>query len=347
MLDEDKYAELFPTSRRLLDQRTPTFGEYAQLWLDSLEVTPGTRKSYLRELNNRWMPLWATKKIDAIRPVDVRTALGNLNWPSAHAKNKGLTIIKQVFNAAIRDEVVVATPFRVIEQVDAPPREIDPFSTEERDQIITWLYTTYTGDRAIYAAFFEFAFFTGMRITELLALRWGDIDFNQRTATVRAILAEKEIHSRTKTKKPRTVRLLTRAMHALSVAKPLTFMRSEFIFAPPVSRQHLALNGDHFSNTEQTRYIFKRALKKLGIRERRQRDTRHTFACLALMAGAKPAFIAQQLGHSLRTLLKHYAKWINTVDDWAEVQKLENSYFGTNSVQLESNPQKKPANSDT
>ncbi|WP_230381917.1 hypothetical protein [Pseudomonas fulva] len=44
---------------------------------------------------------------------------------------------------------------------------------------------------------------------------------------------------------------------------------------------------------------FKSALKALNIRERRQYDTRHTYATMCLMSGMNPAFIASQLGHSV------------------------------------------------
>lgn len=47
----------------------------------------------------------------------------------------------------------------------------------------------------------------------------------------------------------------------------------------------------------------KPALEALGIRERRQYDTRHTYATLCLLAELNPAFIAAQLGHSLEMLL--------------------------------------------
>ena len=45
---------------------------------------------------------------------------------------------------------------------------------------------------------------------------------------------------------------------------------------------------------------FKSALNALNIRERRQYDTRHTYATLCLMPGMNPAFIANQLATASR-----------------------------------------------
>lgn len=42
---------------------------------------------------------------------------------------------------------------------------------------------------------------------------------------------------------------------------------------------------------------------------------------MCLMAGMNPAFIANQLGHSVEMLLSTYAKWISS-SDWKELEKL-------------------------
>jgi integrase len=42
------------------------------------------------------------------------------------------------------------------------------------------------------------------------------------------------------------------------------------------------------------------------------------------MSGMNPAFIAQQLGHSVQMLLSTYARWLNSSGDWDEMEKLLN-----------------------
>jgi len=50
------------------------------------------------------------------------------------------------------------------------------------------------------------------------------------------------------------------------------------------------------------------------------------------MSGLNPAFITQQLGHSVRMLLSTYARWLNSSSDWSELEKLK---IGIKSVSAE------------
>ena len=59
---------------------------------------------------------------------------------------------------------------------------------------------------------------------------------------------------------------------------------------------------------------------------------------MCLMAGMNPAFIANQLGHSVQMLLSIYARWLNSSMDWSELGKLENSMIGTNLVRPDEVP---------
>ncbi|MNE93703.1 hypothetical protein D3C80_1915850 [compost metagenome] len=41
------------------------------------------------------------------------------------------------------------------------------------------------------------------------------------------------------------------------------------------------------------------------------------------MSGLNPAFIAQQLGHGVQMLLSTHARWIDTSNDWQELEPLQ------------------------
>lgn len=66
------------------------------------------------------------------------------------------------------------------------------------------------------------------------------------------------------------------------------------------------------------------AHEALKIRYRPPYNCRHTYATICVMSGMNPAFIAQQLGHSVQMLLSTYARWLNSSGDWEEMDKLQN-----------------------
>jgi integrase len=81
--------------------------------------------------------------------------------------------------------------------------------------------------------------------------------------------------------------------------------------------------GRPYKTEKAQRVAFTRALKKLGIRHRPAYNMRHTYATVCLMAGMNPAFVANQLGHSVQMLLNVYSKWTNGAQDELEMSKLD------------------------
>lgn len=331
VMTDDKYAELFPTSSYALSRLTPTFGEFAQIWLNSREIVDSTRDNYKSTLNLYWMRHFATRRIDEISSADVRKVVAETPWSSTGVRRNACDKLSAVFKAAVQDAVIVRNPVASIQRPRVAKKVVDPFTRAEAEQIIAHLYEKLSGLTRIYACYFEFAFFTGMRPGELMGLRWEEVDFNAKSAHVCRVVVDGVIHDRVKTKKNRHVLLNDRALHALREAKALTMARSGFVFAP--SRMDGETDWIHTDTTP--RKYFNLALRALGIRIRRQYDARHTYATMCLMAGMNPAFIANQLGHSVQMLLSTYARWLNSTSDWAELQKLENRPIGTELVQAE------------
>lgn len=80
---------------------------------------------------------------------------------------------------------------------------------------------------------FRFAIQTGLRSSELCALRWRDIDFIGKTAHVQNASVVGVIKG-TKTKAgTRKVELTDEALSALTSQKPFTFLKDETIFEDP------------------------------------------------------------------------------------------------------------------
>lgn len=163
--------------------------------------------------------------------------------------------------------------------------------------------------------YFEAAIYSGLRPSEQIALRWADVDLVEKTLTVRAARV-RGIEKGIKTATVRTVRLPQRALAAIKRQRAISGML-ERVFIHPVSRAG-------FADTQPPSDAWKRISKLAGIRARDARQTRHTYATLMLLAGAKPAFVSRQMGHAnSQMFFKTYSKWLDSEDDWREVRKLD------------------------
>lgn len=324
LLDQDKYAELFPGSLAVVGGK-PTFGEYAQLWLDSREITAGTRLNYKSALNLYWMPHLATVRVDFLTTTLLRRVVTVIPWSSPNVKRNAITRLSTIVEDAVREGLLPKNPAALLDLPKRSRKEIDPFTLEEANAIIARLYEHKHWPSLIYAAFFEFVFFTGLRLSEALAIRWDAVDLEKKIVHVKRTIALGVVEERTKTGKDRFVLLNERAMHAVQYAKDYAERRKErkgkvtempYVFPP-------SKNSEYVKQTSDLHHQWIPILKELGIRRRPPYNCRHTYATICLMSGLNPAFIAQQLGHSVQMLLSTYARWINSSNDWQELQKLQ------------------------
>lgn len=322
LLDEAKYTELFPNSIKVIEETGNTFGEYAQIWLNSRVIVEGTRKNYRLALNNWWMPKLAVTPLASITTPLMRKLLSDLPWTTSQVKSSCMSKIRTIFNSAVNDGLMAKNPMAGLELPKKPNKNINPFTQEEANKVIDHMYANADWRMQIYGAYFEFAFYSGMRLSEITALRWDTIDFKKNTAFVCRIIAERVVEERTKTNKTRYVLLNSRALHALAFAKQYQGKRKaesnkEFPYCFPPAQ-----GGGYIRCTGALGKGWREMLVLLGIKHKPPYNTRHTYATMCLMSGMTPAFIAHQLGHSVEMLLSTYTKWMANEDDWGEMAKL-------------------------
>jgi len=324
LLDDAKYAELFPGSPVSLGG-VPTFHEYAQLWLDGRNITSGTRNNYKGALNLYWIPPLALVRIDLITTTLLRRIIAATEWTSPGVRRNALVKLSTILDAAVAEELIKKNPAKMIDLPKRGRKEINPFSLDEANRIIDHLYQTTHWPSGIYAAFFEFAFFTGLRLGEVAALRWEAVDLVKRQVHVCRTVALTAVEERTKTGKDRFVLLNERALHALEFARQYAERRAKgigrvkttpYVFPP-------SKNSEYIKQTSDLHKQWGPALKALAMPYRPPYNCRHTYATICLMSNMNPAFIAQQLGHSVQMLLTTYARWLNSSSDWAELEKLQ------------------------
>lgn len=315
-LTDERFVDYFPDSdraRRLAGEDTRFIGPLLDVWLQS----KGNKAAATRDQYQTAVRFWKKLLGEGTRVEDLTHAklagkIGGHPWPSAKTHNNYLIALRGALSLHYRGPLAADSPLIGIENLVVVRGLPDPLSAEERDLVLADMRQRY--DPRVYA-YFLFAFFTGMRPEEIIALRWSDYDARSKTIRVQRVRTFKGTEREgSKTHTVRDVFLVPQADEALALMAPHTKMlrveregdddTTADIFQNPVTKRHW-----HDERSQRDHY-WKPALRRQGIRARRAYCTRHTFATVALMAGVPPAYIANQLGHSVQMLLTTYARWI-------------------------------------
>lgn len=320
------WADFFPDSPRAKTapaQADPaaTFGKLAGMWLESRgQLTPATRGQYRNAIKAWTELLGADTPIEALTHKLLAHKLGKHPWASAKLFNNYLIPLRGIFAFEYSGPRALQNPMIGIENRKVQRKLPDPLTIAERDRILADMRKHY--DPRI-AAYFQFAFFTGMRPEEIIALQWADIDWHGRKLRVQRVRTYMgSERDETKTYLQREVDLVPQAIEALQIMKPRTFMKRDDegneadVFENPVTGRRW-----HDERSQRDHY-WHPTLKRLGIRRRRPYCTRHTYCTVALMAGVNPAYIAAQAGHSQKMLMEVYARWTPQNDGGRERERL-------------------------
>ncbi len=307
------YRDWFPDSPRA--EKPPeaqTFGQVGDLWLQAKgQLEAATVDQYATALRFWKKLLGAETPLEQLTHQTLASKIGAYPWTSAKAANNYLVSLRGVMAFAFHGPQAGLNPMAGIKNLKVVKKKPDPLTADERDRILAELHSRY--DPRVWA-YFAFAFSTGMRPEEMIALQWGDIDHAAgaiRVQRVRTFRGSEREGSKTHTE--RDVDLTPMALAALRAMKPHTHLKSDYIFENP-------LTGEPWHDERAQRETYwTPTLKRLGIRQRRAYATRHTYATVALMGGVNPAYIAAQLGHSnTKMLFETYSRWIEGADKGAQ-----------------------------
>ena len=268
-----------------------------------------------RQALDFWLESIGDDPIDSTQYSTI-AALANAQGWGAKNRNNMLIPLRQVMEMAFLDGIIESNPAERIRNSKVQKEPPDPLTAEEVEIVLNHMqkYDAQIGN------LFEFSFFTGMRPSEVIALRWGDIDHTRGLARVKRARTFGEEHE-TKTFKVRDVEMNQRAKSALARQKAHTFLKDGYVFENPVT-------GEPYSEERPLRRAYwNPTLKALGLRERNFYQTRHTYATLNLMAGANPMWVAKQLGHTtMAMVLTVYSRWIDGADKSNERGKIDSMF---------------------
>lgn len=316
--------------------RDVRFEDAAAAWLVYLKtekrVKPSTLAGYRsllakpsgkpRQRGARIMRAFEGKRLLAIKTREVRAFLASMDREdvSARTVNMHRQVLHSIYEFARREESFGAPSNPVADTSKRPEDGAKPIETFEPEEVAAIAEAAAAGAhrrrpgyaQSVYSAeterewqrineqdasLFVIAATTGLRLGELIALRWSDIDLASGILTVsRAMSAGQE--TSTKSRRSRVVPLADQAREGLEKVRERDHFKSrgDLVFCRPDG-------GPLDPSAVRTRFI--RAQKKAGVRVRRFHDLRHTFGSLAIRRFDVVA-VKEMMGHAKLSTTERY-----------------------------------------
>ena len=270
-------------------------------------MSPSTFDGYRKVIKGQLIPNFGRYNISDITASMIREWISALEATPKTIRNY-LTPLRNMFADAINEELVKENPIEQIAlnkliQVASVKSEFDaePFNEIEKQAIIDA-----AGGQI--KNLIQFGFWSGLRISELIALKWADIDFKKQIANIsRAKVCNVEKSTKTKSG-TRTIILLPKAFAALTNQLNYT-ADSDWVFHNPNT-------DDCWASSKKVAEHWRSLLNKTKVRYRNCYQMRHTFASTLLSNGENAWWVATQMGHvDVEMIFKRYGRWIPKAED--------------------------------
>jgi len=305
------------------EQAGVSFREVAREYLKWLEYIRGAKPSTMRDhrstlaepgapyrrgsgtINGHVMAALGDRPASRITTREINAVLTKVSDTGASPStvNKFRAVIVAVFNYGAKEDTFAleANPAALTDKRREPDRAPLAFCSPDEVEALARALADAChremkpdererADDAQDAELVRVAAYAGLRLGELLALRWKDVDFAGHALTISRVMSD-GVESSTKSGRVRRVPLPDQAGAALDrVSRRADFTApDELVFVNVFGRP---LDGSAL------RRRFKRARDAVGLRQLRFHDLRHTYGSLLAAAGVDLVTIQAVMGHS-------------------------------------------------
>ena len=191
-------------------------------------------------------------------------------------------LLQQCLDQAMRDGLISENPAKAFHYRKSTTVKANIMTPLEMEDYLD------AAERLGYLPMFMLALTTGLRQSELIALKWSDLDIESRTLTIaenRAVVRRELVEYGSQTRSirltPEVVDLLVME-HSKHPSSPLMFMH------PATQRPY---------SPQMVRRMHNEIIKETGLDHIRFTDLRHTCAVLSLRNGMETKELARMLGH--------------------------------------------------
>ena len=278
-----------------------TFGDVAEQWIESKrKLRAYTRKGYRDALDRILIPRLGPKKIGAITVEHVAALIRDLERESLSSSTitNYLKPLNGTMTYALRRGLIGVNPCALLTADDRPQEKeskpVHVWSDEELAALIesAEYHAKQVTARYDYSALLRLASDTGLRLGELLGLRWEDFDREARVLHVRRQWTREGVYGPTKTDAGQR-----RIPLSDQVVKFLTELRLRSDYSKDGDPVCASRKGTPLGHRNVTARGFEPAAKLAGIDRVTFHDVRHAFASRMIARGISSTVLAKVMGH--------------------------------------------------
>jgi integrase len=283
-----------------------------------VENKPSEVRSKRTVFDNHLIPFFGRMRVDEIRvkDIDAFRAAKLTSGLKPKTINNMLTILRRCLHVAVAWEVIEYAP--AVKWLKVPEAEFDFLDFDEAQRLVE------AGKvEPEWGAMILTALRTGLRIGELRALRWQDVDLVAGVLTVRRSASKDDVGT-PKSGRKRSIELGREISAAL---KKHRHLRGELVFCHPTGRM---------LTENECKHPIRRACTRAGLRQIGWHSLRHTFASHLVMRGAPLKAVQELLGHADIRMTMRYSHLSPDVKRDA-VALLDGHHLGTASSRAAEN----------
>ena len=283
-----------------------TIREIAEAWKEYKRpyVKQSTMAAYVLILENHVLPEFGDN--DSLHEHDVQAfVLKKIEHGlSAKSVKDILIVLKMVMKFGVKNEWMNHCEWDIKFPVNSQPKELEVLSVANHKKILDYVQHNFTFmSLGIYISLS-----TGLRIGEICALKWSDINVADGKITVQRTIeriymveGEKK-HTQLVINTPKTVnscREIPISKELLAMVKPMKkVVNADF---------YVLTNEDKPTEPRTYRNYYNRLMEKLDIPKLKYHGLRHSFATRCIEAGCDYKTVSVLLGHSnISTTLNLY-----------------------------------------
>ncbi|APG24247.1 tyrosine-type recombinase/integrase [Syntrophotalea acetylenica] len=283
--------DIDPADEREQRRSEPTLAEYGRdHYMPHAKQHKKTWQEDEWKIERRLIPILGHLRLSSVTTRDVAAFhSAEKSRSSAVTANHHLTLIKRMFNLAVKWGFLERSPAAGVEKFKAPPHRERYLTKEELPRFLKALEDL--RDREAAAAL-SLALYTGCRRNEVMSLRWDQV-----------LLDEGRLYLPiTKNNRSRSVLLNPRAIKVLEELQDCG-KEDEYVFP--------SRSGTKLPYRRDMRKTFANVCKAAGITGLRIHDLRHSFATLAIQGGASLYDVQKLLGHQDIAMTQRYAHMVD------------------------------------